>query len=455
MNEQPNLSVLREYPYRGKPETKLQLTKEVIVPPEHPGRPFSDEMVGNLWLGPELAEINRQLKAENITEEDKINLSNKKARLYTAADAAGQWVYGPVNERKTTTVKAKLKFEKVKPHNDPGYLGDNRNHLEDYDEDRMPNQIVEPTQEPEKKKNWFQRKWQGIKEFDAYAKRNRKEADILALVGSGAGIMSALIGAGAAELALSLALPGIVAGPIGIASGLAINYFGFSRLMNKWSEGKLQNELKDIDQSKLDAAKIKENALLDHRHRIAAFSVADVALKIVTGLGLGSLLASGPQHDGANIGGNGTQPDQLGTSAHANAPVGAEPMPGVESFHPNFVEHVVSSNDEMLTKILEQNLPAGEHIYSENYIELLQDNRDTFVNMLKQMYPNGGVPYVVDANNTIKLPLDQAIANIDKVIARGYPDENTMSPELYRQALTDMFNAIRHLKVGTVIKIRQ
>lgn len=137
-------------------------------------------------------------------------------------------------------------------------------------------------------------------------------------------------------------------------------------------------------------------------------------------------------------------------------PFGPEPQSQVQQVvevgSQRGVEHIVSGNSEMLTKIL---VDHGLKPYSGDYIRLLSDNKDTFAEMLKKTYPSGNVPVLENlaTNKWEYVSVEQAIKNLNEVISAGYPDPLKMSESAYRAALTKMFNSVRYLLPGTKIEI--
>lgn len=445
----------------AREDTDVPAYRETLAPKEYPHAPYQDEMLGSLYLGPEYVSLNARLQGADLSIEETQELTNRVSQLITEATAREDWRYGPFNERKMIQVRIPSsrptapdlsKQPEVRDfNNDPPFTDILDNDPDDapyIDEsellDKNPlDQTPKSTQEPEKNKNWLQRKIQEWKDFDAYAKRNRKEADILALVGSGAGIGSAIVGAGAAELALSLALPGIVAGPVGIAAGLAINYFVFSKMMRKWSEGKMSEQLNTLNLDPSEAkAKIEENIKLDHKMRVKAFATADVFMKIVTGLGLGGLLhnihniePTTSSHNGEFPGKDDilpsntvdTQPSLPGDNPITETPYATESsaVPTPEIPHQNLVDYVVKASDNSWEQVLHQN---GMETMGPDSIKVLSMNRDNIIQMFEKWATthggNGTVPIEMGPHSVMQeTPVSDVVKMLDEAIRNGYPTE--------------------------------
>lgn len=461
-------SILREYPYHKKnPESKIKLTKEVPAPPEFPGHPYSDEVDGNLILGPEYPAIKKILDDPDATFEEKQFASNQKSRLAREAFANEAWHYGPLNERATMTVKTKLSISKFeKPDIDPNQgSGDDEAGSD-------PAGGTDPISEPGSplpdldKGNKFT-KWvkkitkkitKDMKGFDEYLTRNRDEMHDLAAYAGIAGIVSVSGAALAAEVALAIAAPPLLVPLAAIAAGGLINYFGFTKNVSKWANEKYDKTIssRDVEDTN-DYKEFIEKAKSDKKYRLRTFAWADIVAKIAGGIGLGMSMHQSDPGEGFKGSKSTTHVDGSPADHADNMPLGAEPTTviPVEVTPPHFVEHVVTSPDEMLTQIVRDNLPATENVYSENYIKVLQANESTFIKMLQNMYPNGHVPHLIDSNTHEweYWTLQHAIDNLKQVNAIG--DPTLLPPEQQAEAVDNMLQAIRDIAPGTVIKIPQ
>ena len=457
---------------------------------EHPGAPFEDEMFGNLVLGKAYPNLNTRLqeldqldKPEETFKERQI-ISNQISQLIVEATNKNAWHYGPVNIRKPQPQPQDL------PHVPPFVeKSDEPKWWEGLEDDEMLPPIINeeeiplPPRRPEEKGNWLTKrarravKWlKGeVKDFSEYTNRHRGESKLLAVLGGITGAESAALGVAAAQLALGAAFPPLLAGAAGIAVGLSINH-GLMNIFNELYIKPRTEKALAKNVGEVERQDYLNKVELDRKGRVRAFAIADIVGKIAGTLGLGGIFTNQIDnqslvHDGgnpaasyqahgdrANLLHNVPQPDTA-TPDLPKTPFAPEDLTTnaatSEALVQPFTEHVVSGNSEMLTKIMESSLPTGENVYSDNYIKVLEMNRDTFVQMWKEMYPSGNIPYLVDSttNNVAHLTLNQAVDNLDKVIASGYPDPAQLTGAEYRQALTDMFNAVRHLKPGTVIKI--
>lgn len=456
---------------------------EVDVPPEFPGLPYSDEVEKGLILGAEYATLKRILETPGISLRQKQITSSRISKLTKDALEKGSWHFGPLNERKTKKIP-NPNYKKQQPSQeqdskDPGNAivlyqepkPDNGNQ-KDYDTDKpepKPKAAEEPKQ-PEAKKSWlktleekFAKTWLGKKnkDFIEYVNRHKDESKILAWLGGFAGGTSTGLGLLAAEWAVSQAYPPLGIAMSGVVVGLAFNY-AFTNIFNEvYNKPKAKDELAAYNPEKHgNQQEYQEKVELDRKGRMKAFVIADIVGKVAGGIGIGLGHAFGAGESAAPVQrGDGTLgADKLG-GAYDHQP---NPAPGEAPLPPhpdllsgNYVEHTVTSPNEMLTQIVRDGLPASENVYSANYVNVLRANETTFIQMLKDLYPNGNVPYLVDSTNGTwnYLTLEEAIGNLKHVVDIG--DPNLLPPDQQAKAVNDMLNAIRTLKPGTIIKIPQ
>ncbi len=474
-----NFSALRSFPYRKNSESKLKLEKEVPLPPEYPGAPYKDEMVGDLWLGPEYPAIEAKLQSGDLSREERINLSNQKARLYVTAEQAGNWRYGPLNERKTMTVRSKLTFEKVdhdsdlkpKPQIDldeqpelPPSTDESPNDGDtdtNLDENPEALNIDESTLRDEKEveKNFFKRNWNKAKKylkgefnnFSEYTDRKTSEAQALAVVGGLAGLGSVLGGSLVAAGALSLAFPPLGVTVAGIAGGLAINA-GFAKMVNElWIKKTGNKELKNYNpETDGELKDFNDKVKLDNHERMKAFAIADIMVKILGGTILASILhphtgPSSPDHqvpapqDGIhgpipdntvdhplNIhdGPHGPVPDS--TINHPGSPsesfVAPEPTAvSVPEIIPPHIEHIVTENDQWEQLVGSHGLDP----YSQDMVDTLSLNHDQIIGMWEKWasgHADGMIKIQMGPESIMtNTSISDAQAMLDRVIARGYP----------------------------------